>query len=53
MAAFIVSSGTLPDAAGQLSPMRPKTCHSEGITIGTCHDVCTTVTRQYYSTPQC
>ena len=45
MVAFIVSSGRSPDTAGQLSPIGFKTCHSEGITIGTCHDVCTTVTQ--------
>ena len=38
MVAFIVSSGTLLDAAEQLSPMRPKKCHNEGITSGMCHD---------------
>ena len=39
MVAFIVSSGTSLDAAGQLSPMGLKTCHSEDITSGMCYGV--------------
>ena len=41
--AFIVSSEASLDAAEQLSPVRPKTCHNEGITAGMCHDISTTV----------